>query len=388
MGAVVSNRPLRVLFYPFLFLPEAWNGMDEHMRLLSRYLDPAHFELLVIEHEGDGPQTRTLAERAGIKLLAAPHSPGAGAAAKVRGLRRLFSQEKIDILHIHSPAAGGQAAPALAARLARVRATLATYHQIQSRTLPRRTRLINGLTHRFLVDATVAVSRDVAASLVQRTGVPSGRMLVVHNGIEIEAHAQPSAPPPAGEVRLAYFGRLSEEKGVADLLRALAVLAPRCPQARTWIAGEGPERADLERLARKLDITGVVEFLGFRSDARELMARADIVVHVPRYEGFGLVLLEAMAEGKPVITNDAPGGMSEVVVDGETGIVVPAGSERDLAGALARLIEDGDERLRLGKNGRERCLSEFSAEVMARRTAEVYEAVVTRPRRLPSAYRL
>ena len=118
------------------------------------------------------------------------------------------------------------------------------------------------------------------------------------------------------------------------------------------------------------------------------MARTDILVHVPRYEGFGLALLEAMAEGKPVVTNDAPGGMSEIVINGETGIVIPAGSERSLADALASLIENGEERSRMGRNGRERCLREFSAQVMARRTAEIYEGVVSRPRRVPSAYRL
>lgn len=378
----MPGKRLRVLFYPFFFLPEEWNGMDEHMRLLSRYLDPARFELLVVEHEGDGPQTRALAERTGVRLLAAPYPVRAGVATKARALRRLLMREKIDIMHIHSPAAGGQLAPALAARLAGVSGTLATYHQVQNASLGRRTRAINSLTHRYLVDVTVAVSHDVAASLVARAGLPGRRLRVVHNGIEPGGEPL-SMETGRDEVRLVYVGRLSQEKGVADLLRALARLQPRFPQARTWIAGDGPERANLQRLAADLGIGRVVEFLGFRHDACALMSRADIVVHVPRYEGFGLVLLEAMAAGRPVVTNDAPGGMSEIVVNGETGIVVPAGSEEKLVDALSRLAGDPKERARLGKNGRDHCVAEFSAALMARRTAELYEGVISRRRRLP-----
>jgi glycosyltransferase involved in cell wall biosynthesis len=238
---------------------------------------------------------------------------------------------------------------------------------------------VNNIVHRFLVKQTIAVSGDVGTSATQLRGVPAGRILVVHNGIEVPPESTTptdGGTAPNGAFRIGYFGRLSPEKGVDDLLRAVAAVGARHPQLRTWIAGDGPERAALESLAASLGVGEQVEFLGFREDARELMARCDVIVHVPRYEGFGLVLLEAMAAGKAVVTNDAPGGMSEVVVHEETGLIANAGSTESVAGAIIRLIEDPALRMRLGAAARERCEQHFSARVMADRTAEVYHAAL------------
>src|SRR4051812_35450342 len=93
----------RILFQPFFFLPERWNGMDEHLLLLARYLSSRQFELLVLGHPSDGPQTRLLAERAGLRYLEAPYGPGASWPVRCARLRALYKRERIDILHMHSP---------------------------------------------------------------------------------------------------------------------------------------------------------------------------------------------------------------------------------------------------------------------------------------------
>jgi glycosyltransferase involved in cell wall biosynthesis len=376
----VEQLSARILFHPFHFIPESWNGIDEHLRLLAKYLDRERFDLQVLEHATDGSQTRTLADRAGLRLLAAPFVPGAPAMVRFRALRQLHRSEGIDIVHLHSPAAGGVAVPALAARLAGCR-VIATYHQVQPWRAPPRTRLINRAVHSFAIDATVAVSSGVRTTLAARTGVPASRVRVLHNGIDTSEPIGPSVGVPPhgpGEVRLAYCGRLSPEKGLRTLLQALPAVAERCPHARTWIVGEGPDRPELETLAGTLGVTDRVQFLGFRPDARALMAAADIVVHVPEYEGFGIVVLEAMAAGRPVVVSDGPGGLSDIVVPGETGLIVPAGDSESLAKALGRLAGEPAERERLGRNGRERCEREFSARVMAERTAALYERVLSR----------
>lgn len=375
----MAMRRRRVLFHPFFFLPEPWNGIDEHLRLLVKHLDSERFEFLILEHGDDGPQTRLLAERAGIHIIPAPYARDDSALSRLKALQRLYMAERIDLLHLHSPVAGGQAVPALAARLAGVGGTLATYHQIQPAPLPPQTRVINRFAHTFLVDRTIAVSADVRQSLIRRAGLPQPRVLVIHNGIDLSSEVDGLHTLPArgaDEVCLAYFGRLSPEKGLPVLLQALALLAPRCPNARTWIVGDGPDRAGLEALAKQLGIAEKVEFLGFRPDARCIMEHVDIVVHVPAYEGFGLVLLEAMAAGQPVVVNDAPGGMCEIVVHERTGLIVPAGSPEFLANALLRLVDDPQERQRLGRNGRTRCEEEFSAQRMAQRIAQYYESVL------------
>lgn len=208
----------------------------------------------------------------------------------------------------------------------------------------------------------------------------------VHNGIDAaapQALSRSLLSRAGGEVRIGYFGRLSPEKGLPCLLEALALLAPRCPQARTVIVGDGPDRSVLAALVRQLGIEGRVQFLGFRADARQLMRQVDLVAHVPVYEGFGLVVLEAMAAGRPVVGNDAPGGVSEIVVHGETGLIVPAGSAESLADALTYLVESPEERVRLGHNGRIRQEQHFSARVMVDRIVMAYDDELRR-RGVPS----
>jgi glycosyltransferase involved in cell wall biosynthesis len=119
-----------------------------------------------------------------------------------------------------------------------------------------------------------------------------------------------------------------------------------------------------------------VTFLGFRHDARQLMSQVDVVVHAPEYEGFGLVMLEAMAASRPLVVNDAPGGMRELVLDGVNGVVAVAGSPRSLAEAILKVASLPALRQQLGENGRRICEERYSAEVMAQRTQEVYERLI------------
>lgn len=380
------------MIHPFLFLAEEWNGLDEHLLLLSRYLG-GRFELLLLVHPTDGPQTTRLAQRSGMRAIAAPYPPAAGFRTRVAALRALYAQEGVDLLHIHSPAAGGQLATALAARLVGVKGIIATYHQVQPRRLPARSRLLNFVTHAVLVQRTIAVSRGVRDSLARAAGVPPGRVQVVYNGVDPfeavpGAATAPSGLPPrvAGEVWVGYFGRLSPEKGLTVVLEALARLAreaPDAPTVRAFIVGDGPQRGELEAQARRAAIADRVHFLGFRGEARAIMAELDVVVHAPVYEGFGLVILEAMAAGKPVVINDAPGGPSEIVAAGETGLIVPAGSAEALAGAILRLATDPGERQRLGLAGAAHYRRSFTARHMAEQVAALYEAALGAPSTTP-----
>jgi glycosyltransferase involved in cell wall biosynthesis len=377
----MNRRPYRVLFHPFLFFPEKWNGIDEHLLLLCKYMDRARFEPAVLVHETDGEQTTVLAERAGIRAIPAPYAPRASARQRLRALRSLYRAERIDLVHFHTPVTGGQTVPALAARLAGVRATVATYHQMQPQRSGAKARALGLLTHELLIDRTVAVSGGVRESLAAMAGLRRRRIRVIHNGIEPEMPATGASALPAparGEVRIGAFARLSPEKGFPDLLHGLARLTPERPDVRTFIAGDGPDKDELETLAQRLGIAERVQFLGFRQDARRIMAEVDIVAHTPVYEGFGIVVLEAMAAARPVVTNDAPGGHTELVAHGETGLIVPHGSPEALARALTRLADDACERRRLGQNGQRRCAERFSAEGMAKRTVEVYRRALRR----------
>lgn len=367
----------KVLFMPIYFLPETWNGMDEHMLLLSKHLDRDNYDFIVLAHLNDGAQTRVLAERAGIPLVRAPYSENTSGFMRCWLLADLLRHEKISLLHIHSPAAGGLVWPALAARMAGVKVVV-TYHQVQPWQHPLRTQFLNRLTHAHLVDRTIAVSSAVERSLHSNAGIAS-YVDVILNGIDLdppEATGISLLPNIDGETRLGYFGRLSPEKGVATILSALALM--RALPVRLFIAGEGPQHRELQALAEQLAIADRVEFLGLRHDARQLMAEMDIVVHVPEYEGFGLVLLEAMAAGRALVVNDAPGGMTELVEDGVNGRIVRARSPQALADALRALILDPMERARLGENGRIRSTERYSASSFAARTQTLYDVALVR----------
>jgi glycosyltransferase involved in cell wall biosynthesis len=374
---------LRVLWQPFFYLSEHWNGMDEHMLHLSRHLDRTRYDLLLLTHESDGPQTTSLAAQARLRAVPAPPGAGSSLLERIRSLRALYRREAIDLLHLHSPTVGGQFAAALAARLAGVRAVLATYHQVQMETASARARAINRLTHSRLIDATVAVSNGVRQSLARHTGVPTHRVRVIHNGIDAPLSVQsvePAVMPPRweGEVRLGYFGRLSPEKGLRVLLDAMADLTASTPAVRLLIAGDGPQRAELAAHSARLGLADRVDFLGFRPDARAIMARVDVVVHTPAYEGFGLAVLEAMAAGRPVVVTDAPGGLSEIVSAEENGLVVPTGSPAALADALRRLVHDPVARQRLGERGAARFRTGFTAAHMAASVSRLYDEALDR----------
>ncbi|MGZ4375351.1 MAG: glycosyltransferase [Gaiellaceae bacterium] len=206
--------------------------------------------------------------------------------------------------------------------------------------------------------AHVAVGERTARSIEALAGLPPGSVRTIHNGV-------PGGPvPPAPRVTdgplVTAAGRLVEHKAFDVLLRAMAELE----NASLVLAGDGPERTPLERLANELALGDRMHFTGWRNDARPLLAAADVVALSSTSEGFPLVALEAMALGKPVVATDA-GSVSEAVSDGETGFVVPIGDAHALASALRRLFDDPELAQKLGTRGRERAERLFTPERMA-----------------------
>jgi glycosyltransferase involved in cell wall biosynthesis len=149
-------------------------------------------------------------------------------------------------------------------------------------------------------------------------------------------------------------------------------VAAKFPNARCVIAGEGEERATLEEQIRGTAWSRQITLTGFRKDALSLINAADVFVLPSRAEPFGLVLLEAMALGKPVVSM-AAGGPLEIVKSGETGFLVPPGDTAVLAGAIIALLRDPEMRRTTGKKGMLRYQQEFTARAMGRATLEVYK---------------
>jgi glycosyltransferase involved in cell wall biosynthesis len=195
----------------------------------------------------------------------------------------------------------------------------------------------------------------------------------VHNGVP-----QRDQRPPLGEHPvIGYAGRLVPKKGVDTLLIALATLRERLPDARLVIAGDGPERPRLERIAHTLGVGSAVDFLG-HLDAVGLehaMAPAWVQAVPSRWEEpFGLVAAEAMMRGTAVVASEA-GGLTEQVVEGETGYLVPPGDALSLADALAPILADRDHAERLGVQGRRHALAHFTFDAYTGRVLKILEEV-------------
>ena len=168
--------------------------------------------------------------------------------------------------------------------------------------------------------------------------------------------------------------RLAAEKGIAYLIDCVPAVRKLCPDVYFVVAGEGPDRAELEKRSSTNESASVT-FTGFRADVLNLIAACDIFVLPSLAEPFGLVLLEAMALSKPVVATRC-GGPTEIVVDGVTGILVPPGDSVALGVAIAKLAGDRDLRERMGRAGYLRFKERFTAARMAAETAAVYRQVL------------
>lgn len=189
-----------------------------------------------------------------------------------------------------------------------------------------------------------------------------GRLHVVRCGIDPAAMPRP-AETSAGPVRFVCVGRLSSEKGHRGLLEAFGMVRQRIPGARLDLVGDGPLRGEVEALAGQLGISGAVIFHGALSEAETLaqIAAADILVLPSFMEGLPLVIMEAMALGKPVIASGVA-GIPELVRDGANGILVPPSHWAALGEAMAALGADPDKRRRLGVAAKAAVMEEFAID--------------------------
>ena len=230
------------------------------------------------------------------------------------------------------------------------------------------------------VDHVIATCSDEVAEL-GALGLPPGRATVIPCGVDTEEFLPGPRRDPAGPPRLLVLGRLVTRKGVGNVIEALADL----PDAELVVAGgPAPDVMDadpaVERLRALADRFGVsdrVRFLGgvARSDVPALIRDSDVVVAVPWYEPFGIVPLEAMACGRPVVAA-AVGGMLDTVVPGVTGEHVAPRDPAALAATLRALLDDPDRRAAYGAAGRDRAVELYDWNTIVDSTEATYESVV------------
>ncbi len=254
-------------------------------------------------------------------------------------LARLISEHNIDVVHCHhySPYVYGLLATALRPGVKLV----FTEHGRLSNAAPSwKRRLVNPLLSLW-PGRLCAVSNDLKQFMVAE-GFPERRIEVVYNGIDPGDRPRPGQCAAAREALgiandafvVGTVGRLDPVKNLPALLRAHAVVNAQHPHAHLVIVGGGPEQAMLEAEARRLGISDAVTFAGHRGDVRFLMSGFDVYVNCSTYEGVSLTILEAMAAALPVVATRV-GGNPEVVIDHETGLLVPGHARAVADGVLA-----------------------------------------------------
>lgn len=211
--------------------------------------------------------------------------------------------------------------------------------------------------------------------------VPRQKIHVVYHGIDAAAFAASAAIGRArlrsqygvGEAQpvVSVFGRLEPVKGHSDLLQAARIMLASRPDLRFWIVGEGSLEASLQQQARQLGIAAAVHFLGYQRDVASLMAASDVVLLPSRHESFGIVLIEAMSLGKPIVATTV-GSIPEVVSDGVQGYLAPPGHVEELSRQVLRLATNPSQAERLGQAGRERVQQAFTVHQMVERMATIY----------------
>jgi len=301
---------------------------------------------------------------------------GAFTFASLWRLTRLVRQGRFDIVHTHL--VHGGILGRLAAWLGGARFVVTTRHygtEQKERSLLYR--LEDRLTRRS--HRVIAISGAVRRYLIERGIAPEGRIRVVHNAMDLDLFgAAPTALRPAASRPpvLGSIGRLRPQKGYRHLLDAFRLVLNDHPGARLEIVGEGPLRDDLEDHVASLDMAGSVSLLG-RLPHEEIPARIDgwdLFLLSSVWEGFGMVLVEAMARARAVVATRVE-GVLEVVEEGVTGLLVPPADPPALAAAVNGLLADPERLAAMGRAGRQRAAAHFAMERFVEETVAVYEGL-------------
>lgn len=199
-------------------------------------------------------------------------------------------------------------------------------------------------------------------------GIDVERFSSNNNSIRDEFGIHPEAP------LVGWVGRLEPVKGCEIFLKACRLIKREIPKARYLIAGEGPLRAEMEKLATSLELKNEVTFLGFREDMPSIMKSIDLLAHTPLNEGLGRVLLEAMACSKPVVATKV-GGIPEIITNDLNGYLVPSGDFVSIARESVKVLKDHKLAARLGEAGRKKAAA-FGNEQLIEQTLKLYEELV------------
>jgi glycosyltransferase involved in cell wall biosynthesis len=377
-GRIPAERRRLVLFIPSMGI----GGAQRQLVYFLEHLDPARWapELVVLDVADKffEPVVRAL----GVPITYLNRGPGFWMSGVVWRLARHLHAHPCHILHswLHYAVALGS----IAGGLVGVPVIVGSLRSERPGRFPwfypkwqRGIDIVTAPLHATILANSNAVSEECRRwAFIRRD-----KLLTVYNGIAMEGPMPDRSRAHTLRAHLGLLqkgplvgivGRLSPEKDHATFLKAAALISRARPDARFLIVGEGPMYPRIELEIARLGLTGVVAMLGGRKDAQALIQALDVLVMTSTSEGFPNVILEAATGGTPVVATDA-GGVAEVVLNGETGFVVPCGDEQAVSGRVLELISDPVLSREVAQAAWERVKACFSAEQSALAMQACYE---------------
>ncbi len=356
----------------------AYGGTEKIALDLLANLDRSRWRSVLLYHPEPG--LRPLLDgvkQAGLEARTVPRIEGRFRAVRSAQFAAALHSMRTAVFHAHQTWQDSCRFALLTASLARVPAVVATL-QVFAQGAPQRRPLSRRLIARS-VDRYIAVSGSLQRRLQDDLLVPPEKIRVVHNAVPLgvfdcrdNSGLRRALLPDECRHLVLTPARLHEQKGLQYLVEAAA----QVPETVFAVAGDGPERAALERQAKAAGVADRVLFLGHREDIPSLLAACDLFVLPSLFEGFPVSVLEAAAAGKPVVAT-AVEGTVEAVWDGETGVLVPPADAAGLAGAIRALLADPSGAARLATAARARVRQGFGLEAMVHRVAEIYDEVLS-----------
>lgn len=358
-------------------------GAQRHLLEVVRGLDPGRYALEMWTASAEPGDLAPVFERSGVPVRSFGIRSTMLSWRTIEAVRRVAAELKRRGVHVvHGYLFEGNLLAALVGRTARLPVTL-----VSKRSLDRYDRLdrrIGAWLSNQLADRVLVNAEAVRNVVIEHEWCSPRRIELIPNGVALPTNldapgpAAADEPDPRGEGPLVgMVGRLSWKKGYDHAIDAARLLAERIPGLRFDIVGDGPLRGTLEQRVRDAGLEGTVRFLGQRRDVADLMRRFDCFVLSSVIEGMPNALLEAMALGRPVVTTSA-GGSAEVVVDGESGLIVPPGDPGALAAAVERVLGNPTLARALGTCGERRVRERFSLEAMLAAIDSLYTRQLAR----------
>jgi glycosyltransferase involved in cell wall biosynthesis len=357
---------------------DLWAGAEVHLAVLLRCLARTEGVAVyaVLFNEG---RLADILRASGIPVTIIPEIRFNCARIAIE-LVYYFRKHRFQIVHTHKPK--DSVPVAIAGKIAGIPYLVRTYHGLPEPHIGYHHHknaiytAVDNFVNRYMTDRIIAVSSNIQRHLLSLK-YPEQHILQIHNGIDLDnIHCyDETAADNRKELIIGTASRLVPVKGHDTLLRAISTLKARHKDIRLIIVGDGPLRGKLERLIQELELKDEVILTGHSDNIYVELRKMDIFALPSIHEGIPMVLLEAMALSLPIVASRV-GGIPEVICHDESGILIEPGNADALASALTILARDRTYARRLGKAARKKVEENFSAELMATRTAKLYRELV------------